>query len=231
MIVLDVQQGTDEWRKVRAGVPTASQFHRIITPKTLKPSAQMQGYAYELAAERILGSPVNDSSSSFMERGTALEQTAKNWYEWETDTDIKDVGFCLADFEICGHNGTISAGCSPDFLVGDDGIGEIKIPAIGKHIGHLVDDFEAEYRCQTQGELWICERDWIDLISFNPHALIPSRILRCYRDEKFIKALEAAIGPLLELIVKTEEKVRSMMGCTIDDVIDRYNRSQKRQIG
>ena len=65
MIRLDVEQGYAEWVAARLGIPTASCFDKIITPKTMKPSASADKYAWELIAERVLGRPVDDASSGF----------------------------------------------------------------------------------------------------------------------------------------------------------------------
>ena len=78
MIVIDCEQGTDEWRQARAGVATASQFGRLVTPAKLLPSKQLYGYAIELAAERILGRPLDDDAGSmWTERGTGMGKSMR----------------------------------------------------------------------------------------------------------------------------------------------------------
>jgi len=186
MRILHVEQGSDEWRQARAGLPTASRFDKLVTPKTLKPSAQADALLYDLVAEWLLGRPLDDTGrSAFMERGTNLEDEARAWYAWERDCDPVQVGLCLLD------DGT--AGCSPDALVGEDGGLEIKVPSAGVHV-HYLDDPDAlvaEYRLQVQGSLWVTGRKWWDLLSWSP--AFPSVLVRVEPDEKVQEALGTAL--------------------------------------
>ena len=185
MITLDVEQGSEAWLMARLGLPTASQFHRVLTPKTGKLSAQATGYRNLLLAEHVLGYPLDNAGSAFMERGTDLEAEAKSFYELQRDTDIQRVGFCLTDDR--------RTGCSPDGFVGADGLVEIKCPSIQVHIGHLLDGAaEDDHRCQAQGQLWVTGRAWLDLVVYSP--VLPSLIVRVERDEEFIAKLAQAVG-------------------------------------
>lgn len=188
MIRHDVEQGHAEWMALRLGIPTASCFDKIITPKTMKPSASADKYAWELIAERVLGRPVDDASSGFITRGTILETKAVEFYELERNVDTERVGFVLRDDR--------RVGCSPDRFVGSDGGLEIKCPNATNHIGYLLDDEGIGYRAQVQGCLWLCEREWWDTISYNPD--MPPALVRITRDEKFIAALEAAVDAFLD---------------------------------
>lgn len=209
MIVVDATQGSQEWVKARLGLPTASQFHRILTPKTLKPSSQAHLYMCELIAAKLLGMPLDGGTSDWMQRGNQLEESARHYYEFQRDCDVTQAGFCLRDDRLVG--------CSPDGLIGDDGGLEIKCPNAGKHISHLLIDFEAEYKCQVQGCLWICKREWWDLISYNP--ALPSRIIRCYRDEPFIKALEVAVNVFCEKFAVAYETIKQQAPDILDEMI------------
>lgn len=172
-----------EWIKARAGIPTASSFDRIITAGG-KLSAQSREYMHDLAAERILGVSLDNITSEWMERGKAMEEAARDYYQFQTDADVVTGGFCLRDDR--------SAGCSPDGLVGDDGGVEIKCPGAGKHIGYLIGgELPAAYRCQVQGSLWVTGRAWWDFLSYNPS--LPSVIVRVHRDDAFIAALSGAV--------------------------------------
>ena len=185
MIILDVKQGTDEWKRARLGIPTASQFHRIITPKTLKASSQAHGYMCELLAEWMLGEPLDDGAETpWMVRGTALEDEAVRWYELQRDATTTEVGLCLLDDR--------SAGCSPDRLVGDDGGLEIKCPSAKIHVSYLLGDPAEDHRAQVQGALWITGRQWWDVLSYNP--VMPQVLITAERDEEFIGALAEAVA-------------------------------------
>lgn len=190
MITLDVQQGTTEWAQARLGIPTASAFGKIITPKTMKLSAQAEEYAHRLLAEQILGEPLDDATSGFMQRGSLQEQKAVAYYELQQDVETTPVGFILRDDR--------KVGASPDRLVGTTGLLEVKCPAAHTHIGYLLDEEGIGYRCQVQGQLWIAEREFVDTISYNP--FMPTAIVRQHRDEKFIAALATAVDQFLAVM-------------------------------
>lgn len=194
----NVVQGTSEWAALRLGIPTASQFDRIITPKTGKPSAQLEVYAHELLFEQALGVPYDNATSGFMERGTVLEKKAISFYELQNDCTVDRVGFITDDAG--------AVGCSPDGLVGDRGGAEIKIPAGPTHISYLLGDAGEKYRCQVQGCMWIAERDWWDFVSYNPD--LPSTIVRFTRDEAFIKLLATGVSALQNYMADAKEKLQ-----------------------
>lgn len=161
MQVHDFEQGSEQWFKARIGIPTASQFHRIVTPAKLQASKQSFDYLCELCAETMLGQPHDMSRSQFMQRGTELEAEAITWYAFENDCDVTRVGFCTTNDERIGY--------SPDGLVGDHGALETKCPAAKTHIGYLLDPdrLVAAYRTQVQGGLWVTGRKWCDLVSWH----------------------------------------------------------------
>lgn len=185
MIAHNVAQGSPEWKALRLGIPTASNFHRIIAPKTGKLSAQADAYMAQLVAEALLGIPLDGDASDFMERGSALEAEAVAFYELERGVTTEEVGFCTLD------DG--SAGCSPDRLVGEDGGLEIKCPTPGVHVQYLLglDSVSDKYRAQVQGGLWITGRRWWDVCSYHPE--MPTALIRVERDEAFIAALSQAV--------------------------------------
>jgi hypothetical protein len=182
MIVHDVEQGSPEWRRLRLGIPTASNFHRIISPKTLKLSAASHGYLCELVAERLLGEPMDADKTMFMERGSELEEQAVAYYELQRDVETTRVGFVTDD--------DCAVGCSPDRLVGDDGGLEIKCPGAAQHVSNML-EMTAHYMPQVQGTMWLTGRDWWDLLSFHP--ALPPVIVRIERDEEYIERLAEAV--------------------------------------
>lgn len=202
MKVINVQQGTAEWALARLGIPTASQFSKIITPKKMALSEQMTGYAHQLIAEQLLGVPMDNATSGFMLRGTLLEEKAVRYYELQVETDTVPVGFVTRD------DGRV--GCSPDRFVGNDGLLEIKVPAAATHIGYLLDKDGIGYKAQVQGQLWICEREWIDTLSYNPD--LPPALIRQTRDEAFIKALEPLVEQFLSYMDEVKAKLQKQYG-------------------
>jgi hypothetical protein len=201
MIRLDIEQRSPEWIAARIGLPTASQFHRILTPKTMKPSGQQDAYLNELLAEWALDCSLQGDVSEFMERGTGLEESAVQFYEFTQEEKSEKVGFCLLD------DG--SAGCSPDRLVGAGGGLEIKCPSPQVHIANMLDQGDLDkYRAQVQGCLWITEREWWDTLSYHPS--LPPAVVRAERDERFIALLAELVSEFCERLTAGRERLREM---------------------
>lgn len=186
MIRLDCEQGSPEWLEARRGIPTASQLHRILTPKLARSKA-WEGYRNELLAERFMG-PLSIESTDFMARGTAMEEVAVSYYEFTTDNKAEKVGFCLTDER--------TFGASPDRLVGDDGGLEIKVPSPAVHVGYLLGQDSDKYRLQVQGALYVTGRLWWDWLSFHPE--MPCATKRWFRDESTIWEIDAAVREFVE---------------------------------
>lgn len=186
----NVIQGTSEWLNLRAGIPTASEFDSILTPKG-KPSASAERLLFSLLAERIMGRPRIEAVSTWMNRGQEMEQDAVSFYELTREVETVPIGF------ITNQEGTI--GASPDRLVGDDGLLEIKVPAEHTHVSYLLKKaVDQAYYPQVQGQLWISERTWLDIMSWHPE--MPPALIRVERDEEFISLLAAAVGEFSKLL-------------------------------
>src|SRR5262245_6052104 len=115
----DVTQYSEAYDRLKLGIPTSSHFHKIITPQG-KPSKQWREYACVLIDERILHQKIEFYHSRPMERGLIVEAEAADWYEFDHDVIVQRAGFITDD----DH----TMGCSPDRLVGDEGLLEIKAP-------------------------------------------------------------------------------------------------------
>lgn len=186
MIRLDVEQRSDEWFRARAGVATASSFDQVLTP-TGKASSQADAYANKLVAECLTGYPAQTETSAWMQRGVELEDEARDYYAFDQGVDVETVGLLLRDDR--------RVGCSPDGLVGTDGMVEIKVPAPHTHVEYLLaGDLPAKYRPQVQGQLYVAERQWCDFISYHPD--MPPLIVRVERDEAYIASLAEALEKL-----------------------------------
>lgn len=183
MLIHDVHQGTTEWLQIRAGIPTASSFDKIIT-KSGKPSAQAEQYLYRLLAERMIGRNIVEHVSYWMDRGNQMEAEAISYYEGIRDLDTVRVGFVTND--------ECTIGASPDRLVGGDGLLEVKCPAEHTHVAYMLNrSVDEKYYPQIQGQLWVSGRAWVDILSYHPE--MPPALIRVERDEKFITALAAAV--------------------------------------
>ena len=181
----DIEQGTDEWHALRRGKITASAVSRLITT-TGKPANNDTSRAQllQLLAERITG----ESEASFygddMARGHLLEPLARDLYAKHC-APVTECGFITAT--LCG----VELGYSPDGLVGDDGLIEIKSPRQKNHLKALLaNEMPAEYVPQVQLGLAVTGRSWCDFISYAPG--LPLFVHRCRRDEGVIAQLIAA---------------------------------------
>lgn len=200
MIALDMPQGSAAWLAARCGLPTASQFDRLITAAKMQPSTQATGYRNQLLAEWLLGASLDDEvSTQFMRRGEELEEGAFRFYEMRQDLDVQPVGFVLRDDR--------RAGCSPDGLIGTVGGLELKCPGPAGHVGYLLDGMDPKYKAQVQGCLLICEREWWDWMSYHP--TLPPVLVRCYRDEPFIKALSGILDAFCDHLDAMKEELKS----------------------
>ena len=164
MKIIDVIQGSPEYHAAHRGVPSASQFHRIITPKTGKLSAQADGYINELIAEKYSLLPplqYGIPKSPALAHGVECEAEARLWYELETNCDVRQVGFCLSD------DGRF--GCSPDGLIGEEGGLELKCPQGHIQAGYVrAGTLPDEYKAQVHGSLIVTGRKWWDFLSYSP---------------------------------------------------------------
>ena len=194
MIVHDVKQGTPEWSRLRAGIPTSSEFARLVTP-TGKASAQAEKYRADLIAERMLGRPLEKPITMAMERGSELEAEAIAAYEFYCSMDTELVGFVTDD--LCRW------GTSPDRLVGEDGLLEIKCPDAGTHAGYLLaKPADRKFFPQLQGQLFITCRKWVDIMSFHPE--MPPAIVRVERDEAYIGLLSLILASFSASLMDAE---------------------------
>ena len=179
MEVINCTQGMPEWFAARAGIPTASMFGTVMANgRGGAESKTRRTYMLKLAGEIITGDPMDSFSNVHMERGHEMEPEARRFYAFQHDCEPELVGFI--------RNGR--TGGSPDSLIGRNGLLEIKTKLPHLLLDVLLrDDFPADHRAQCQGQLWVAEREWIDLLCYWPK--MPPHIVRAYRDEPYIKQI------------------------------------------
>ncbi len=181
MNIVNCEQGSEEWFAAKRGKATSSEFSQVLNKQTGRGL-----YMRKLVAERLTGITQDDYQNNIMERGQKIEEQARTYYEELNGCKVKQVGFVEMDEYV---------GCSPDGLVGDDGLIEIKSPNTTTHIDTLLrGKMPTIYVPQIQGQMWVCERKWCDWISFDSRLKSrPFFCTRVYRDDKYIMVLSAAI--------------------------------------
>jgi len=187
--IFEVEQNAPEWAVLRCGIPTASCFDKVLAKPRKGHEAEgsktRKDYMYQLADEAIYHDPVESYSNANMERGHLLEAEARDIYQLHNEVLAQQVGFV--------RNHTVRAGCSPDSLIGTEGILEIKTSFPRLWISHLLaGSYPIEHKPQVQGALWITGRQWCDLMLYWPKRR--PLIVRVERDEAYIKELSDAVG-------------------------------------
>lgn len=188
-----IQQRTEEWFKQRLGKVTASRISDVMASKT---SEAYANYQAELICGRLTGVNEESYASKAMIRGIELEPQAMAHYMLETGEIVKEVGFCE-------HPTINNAGASPDGLVGDDGLIEIKCPNTTTHIKLMVGGaIPKKYLYQMQWQMSCTDRKWCDFVSYDDrlpeHLAI--KIIRVNRDDDLISSIESAVIEFLEKV-------------------------------
>ena len=204
MKVIDAVQGTPEWLAGRAGKVTASMISAVL----MKPeTAGFRDYQAQLVAEILTGKPQgSDYTNVHMQFGTETEPLARSAYEAETGFSVDEVGLCI-------HPTIDRAGASPDGLVSNSGLVEIKCPKVATHLAYLIAGVvPAGYKNQMMWQMACCERDWCDFVSFRPD--LPEHLqlflIRFHRDQKEIDKLETAVNAFLATVDEMIKKLKEI---------------------
>lgn len=179
-------QESADWMLARCGMFTASRASDLMARTKSGPSASRGNLLALLAVERLTGHPVETYQNDAMRRGNELEGEARDAYSFSTGNPVQESGFVVND-------ALPRTGCSPDGLVGGDGLVEIKCPAsMSKHLDALRSNSHAqEYRWQLQHQLLVTERQWVDAVSYDPRfpEHLQLAIVRVHRDNEAIQSL------------------------------------------
>ncbi len=190
-----VEQNTPEWYRLRAGMPTASSFDKIVTPAKGDLSTQSNGYMNELLAELVTGH-LPELHSAAIDRGHEVEPEARKAFELMSGLIVEPGGFWTDE-----HG---RYGASPDGLLGSDGHLELKCPYTHTHIGYLRNkSVDRAYWVQLQGQLLVTGREYVIIHSYYPD--LPSVTIRVGRDEPFIGKLRAALDEFCDKLMKEKE--------------------------
>ncbi len=184
-------QRTNEWFADRCGRFTASRFFDVLATnkRTGEPLKAYHDLIWQVVVERMTGKPVEGAQGIALAWGQEVEPFARSAYELETGNVVIETGLIL-------HPVFTFAGASPDGLLGDDGILELKSPkSSAVHLQRFIDGMPEEYRAQVQGQLWCSGRKWADFCSYDPRQKEKFQLLRIRveRDEAYIANLESAV--------------------------------------
>lgn len=198
MQIFDCEQGSPEWFAARMGIPTASEFATVMAKgRGGEDSKTRKTYMLKLAGEIITGEPMESFTNGHMERGKIMEDEARDLYCFMADTEAQRVGFIRSD----------DKGCSPDSLIGEKGMLEIKTKLPHLLIDILLkDEFPPEHKAQCQGGLWVAEREWIDIGIYWPK--LPLFVKRAYRDDGYIANMAGAVKLFNEELAATIDQIR-----------------------
>lgn len=160
--MIEIVQGTPEWKAARLGKLTSSRIADALASTKSGWGASRANLIAELVAERLTGNLPEGFTSEAMKWGTATEPMARSAYEFSADVEVTEIGFI-------NHPVIAMAGCSPDGLVGDDGLVEIKCPGTATHIEALLGaPIPGKYQHQMQWQMACTGRAWCDFVSFDP---------------------------------------------------------------
>ena len=188
-----VEQGSQEWLQMRLGHVTASNVSKVLAKGEGK---TRDAYKWQLISERLTGVIEEGYTNSEMQHGKDTEFQARMAYEIDKNVFVQQVDFIK-------HKHLLWVGVSPDGLVEQDGMVEIKCPKTVTHLNTLkTKEVPKTYVPQMQMQMWVTERKWNDFVSFDPR--LPTHLqyicIRLEKDDKFIKMMEQEILTFLESI-------------------------------
>lgn len=201
MQVHNIEQKTDEWRKQRLGLFTASEFHIYFGTSSTKNTALLKK-----AAERITGvySDSDNFSNVHIDRGNELESDARDLYSVLTTQEVQEIGFVARD--------DYNAGCSPDGLVNVDGGLEIKCKDNHTHLYAITNNYiEPKHLTQCHFSMFVTGREWWDYCLYNPNFKNPLHIIRIDRCQDYIDKITTCITDCEAKIQKHLDKYQQLI--------------------
>lgn len=187
-------QQNDEWFQARVGKVTASRMKDLMAQTKSGPSASRANYLAQLVVERLTGQPTETYTNGAMAWGVENETNARAAYQFLTDNEVEEVGFIA-------HPHIDFSGASPDGLIGEDGLLEIKCPNTATHIETLLNPNIADmYNLQIHWQMACTGRTWCDFVSYDPRLPLEMqlKVQRVQRDDALISKLETAVMAFLE---------------------------------
>lgn len=198
-------QNSPEWFAERCGLATASRFSDVLAKIKSGEASGRRNYRAQLVCERLTKVPAETYSNAAMKWGTETEPLARMAYEATAGIMVEEVGFI--------RHATMLAGASPDGLIGEIGLVEIKCPLTAQHIEALLSGMPPLHIAQIQGQMWVTGRQWCDFVSFDPR--MPEKlqlyVQRVVRDDSYIANLAAEVGAFLLEVAATVKQLEEKM--------------------
>ena len=198
-----MEQRTDEWFQARLGKVTASKVSDVMAKTKSGYAASRDNYMAQLVVERMTNKQAETFTNAAMEWGTQQEPFARAAYEIKTGVVVEEVGFI-------DHPRLPNAGASPDGLVGDEGMVEIKCPNTATHIETLLSkEVPWKYYAQMQWQMACTGRLWCDYVSYDPRMPENTQLFiqRVYRDADNIELMEKEV---VKFLIELGEKVEAL---------------------
>lgn len=201
---MNAPQQTSDWLKERVGHCTASRFSDVLSKIKSGEAKERSKYRIQLVTERLTGAPTVGFQNAAMLWGTQTEPEARMAYESERGAMVIETGFLK-------HATIPWCGASPDGLIGEDGMLELKCPESTTHLEWMeAAKVPAKHVPQIQGQMAVTGRRWVDFASYDPRFPdgLQLFIVRVPRDDAYIKALEAEV---MDFLAGAEEMVQRLM--------------------
>ena len=200
---MEIEQRSDEWFAQRLGKVTASRVADVIAKTKTGYSTSRENYMAQLVVERLTQTKAESYTNAAMQWGTDQEPFARAAYEAAQGVMVEEVGFVP-------HPTIEWAGASPDGLVGDDGLVEIKCPNTATMIEALLTKkVPQKYFTQMQFQLSCTGRKWCDYVVFDPRMPAKAQLFvtRVERDDAYIAEIEAEI---VKFLAEVESQVQQL---------------------
>jgi putative phage-type endonuclease len=199
------EQGSPEWFAARSGKVTASRVADVLSKVKDGESAGRKNYKADLIVERLTGQKTAGFTNAAMLWGIDTEPQARAAYEAATGNFVNEVAFV-------DHPTIVNFGCSPDGLVNDDGMIEIKCPNTATHLEYIeADTPPKKYFIQMQAQMSCTGRQWCDFVSFDPRLPdgLELLVVRVNRDDKYIEMMENEVSTFLSEVDSKLEALKT----------------------
>ena len=201
-----IEQGSIEWKLLKVGKVSASRMADLLAKTKSGPSASRAKYMAQLLCERMTGQPTEFFTTAAMQRGTEIEPIARAAYEAENLTSVEQIAWVE-------HPTIPFSGCSPDGLVGEHGLVEIKCKEIHNHLDSILNDkIDPDHQAQMMWQMCVTGRQWCDYVCFDDRAPegLQLFVKRLHRDEEKIKQMEDEVRTFLKDLENMIQKLNEI---------------------